>query len=398
MTDATMLALAAVAYRGVYLVGPEPFRNKRLRALMDDCMTRFSQVKDQWKIVWGPAHQSADPLGLDDLVVYIAERAGTPPALAIAIRGTNPISLSDWLFGDLIVTAVEPWKFGSAPVLGNISVSTALGLKLLECVRWDEALLTQDAPVWPAKDLAAPTKPFELPRALLSAEFAAELLMISRRLNDAPATAPRAAALVDQIATVQKRKTGSTLKQYLAMYIAKNGNCDVYVTGHSKGGALSSTVALWLTDTQGRQSDQAEQWDPDSKAALHCYSFAGPTAGDAEFAAHSDAVLKDCHRIWNCRDVVPRAFIPNDLRATSASYGLSGLEKKAIDELTDRVADAVSPCAYQHPCGPGISFDPSPLTPRPLALQIIHQHLDAYLEHYGLDNEMTAVSLLGPAL
>src|SRR5215469_10011944 len=103
MDDATMLTLAAITYRGINLVYPEPLKSRRLRALIDECFARFFKVKDQWRIVWGPASFSGTSPGLDDSLMFVAESLAAPPTLAIAIRGTNPISITDWLFGDLMV-------------------------------------------------------------------------------------------------------------------------------------------------------------------------------------------------------------------------------------------------------------------------------------------------------
>ncbi len=39
------------------------------------------------------------------------------------------------------------------------------------------------------------------------------------------------------------------------------------------------------------------------------YAFAGPTAGDADFAAYSDARIgEDTHRVFNPYDIVPKAW------------------------------------------------------------------------------------------
>ena len=51
-TDQEMMTLAAITYRGINLVLPEAPKRARLRQLMDDCMTTFSAVRGNWKIVW----------------------------------------------------------------------------------------------------------------------------------------------------------------------------------------------------------------------------------------------------------------------------------------------------------------------------------------------------------
>src|SRR5208282_1908603 len=114
----------------------------RLRALMDACMTQFSAVKDRWKIVWGPADFSATSPGLDDVLMYIAQRVDSPSTVAITIRGTNPMSPHDWVFGDLMVTHQVPWAYGAPEATKNcmISASTAFGLRILQQLRWEDTV------------------------------------------------------------------------------------------------------------------------------------------------------------------------------------------------------------------------------------------------------------------
>src|SRR5208283_5062925 len=94
-TARAMLTLCGISYRGNSIALPEKLKRLRLRALMDACMTQFSAVKDRWKIVWGPADFSATSPGLDDVLMYIAQRVDSPSTVAITIRGTNPMSPHD---------------------------------------------------------------------------------------------------------------------------------------------------------------------------------------------------------------------------------------------------------------------------------------------------------------
>lgn len=83
--------------------------------------------------------------------------------------------------------------------------------------------------------------------------------------------------------SMQDGETGQTLLQYLTEKIHHAGSKTVSVccTGHSLGAALSSTLALYLRDNQST-------WDPASNAIVTTINFAGPTAGDADFAAYFD--------------------------------------------------------------------------------------------------------------
>jgi hypothetical protein len=77
--------------------------------------------------------------------------------------------------------------------------------------------------------------------------------------------------------------TNQTLVAFLQSEIASAGSLPINlcVTGHSLGGVLASAVALYLRDAQ-------KTWDPALKATVTTIHFAAPTAGDSDFAAHSD--------------------------------------------------------------------------------------------------------------
>ena len=51
--------------------------------------------------------------------MYVAQSARRNVRLAIAIRGTNPISITDWLFGDFMVTHLFPWAYGDPASIRN---------------------------------------------------------------------------------------------------------------------------------------------------------------------------------------------------------------------------------------------------------------------------------------
>ena len=412
-TVRTMLTLAAITYRGVYLALPEPLKRARLRALMDECMARFSAVRDKWKIVWGPAGFSAVSPGLDDALIYVAQSTETSGTVAIAIRGTNPVSLTDWVFGDLMITHQVPWLYGDpAATQGSmISASTALGLSILQDLRWNE-IDTAAAPAGTAAPAAGQTsstlfgapKPWfqawiDLVKSRLISEPSGPILgNLEARLEALEGGGSNPLALLRRGTAEVGLDKGTSLKDFLRTHAASYGKPDVYVSGHSKGGALSSTLALWLADTQGPQNDSTEEWDRERKTAIHCFSFAGPTAGNGAFATHSDATLQDCQRVWNVCDVVPHAFVPDELTTLSTLYELGGLEKELVDGLTKRVADMVRPLSYRQICGSGTELNCELLANLSFSLQAIHQHLDSYLENLGLTNEMSAATLLAPTL
>jgi hypothetical protein len=56
-----------------------------------------------------------------------------PHRVVVAVRGTNPASILDWVLGDFWVAAKVPWPFG--PDGAAVSASTALGLGIVRQLR-----------------------------------------------------------------------------------------------------------------------------------------------------------------------------------------------------------------------------------------------------------------------
>lgn len=107
---------------------------------------------------------------------------------------------------------------------------------------------------------------------------------------------------------------GLTLGEFLAQEVKPaGGDLRIITGGHSQGGATSPLVALWLLDTQA-------DWDPRRKASFSCYRSAGPTPGDAEFAAYYDARVPETVSLVNRHDFVTRMFVESEMATIPRMY------------------------------------------------------------------------------
>jgi hypothetical protein len=128
-----------------------------------------------------------------------------------------------------------------------------------------------------------------------------------------------------------------TLEDFLATEASTYPGLRIDVTGHSLGGALAPTLALWLSDTQGG-------WDPAGQAEISVYPLAGPTAGNADFAAYYDQRLgSSTVRLWNPFDIVPLAWNHESMGKLADLYEpltrAEPIERGAIDGLRSLTRD-----------------------------------------------------------
>ncbi|MEU4343961.1 hypothetical protein AB0H00_22275 [Nocardia sp. NPDC023852] len=104
---------------------------------------------------------------------------------------------------------------------------------------------------------------------------------------------------------------GRTLPVFLSTLPDKA--IDLTVTGHSLGGALSPTLALFLRDTQWL-------WDESEKARISVLSTAGPSFCNQEFVDYTTQRLQRVQRYANDLDLVPHMWNPPDIDSAKALY------------------------------------------------------------------------------
>jgi hypothetical protein len=185
---------------------------------------------------------------------------------------------------------------------------------------------------------------------------------------------------------------GQTLLQWLSALTAEGAAIELICTGQSLGGGLAPTVALWLQNVQGTA------WDPKKQATVGAISFAGPTAGDADFAAWSEACLGErLIRVVNSLDVAPRTWNAAQMTTIPDLYGTIAGDKVAalLVAAQLRLSAGVS---YTQPFA-----DLPPLEGTLDAnqtfwfTQAAWQHVYGYLQILGLQRELPLVAwIFGP--
>jgi hypothetical protein len=297
--------------------------------LIQQSLANAAPTIGTWEIVWGPA-VNAQPIGKAYRMntMYVVRNVQSPLEYVVAIAGTNPYSLLDWIVEDGFVHTQVPWIYAPLAAPGaKIALGTAIGLHIHQTFRPEAGL---------------------------------------------PGTG---ATLTDFLRTVTGEKV------------------QICVTGHSLGGALAPTVALWLADTQKIPL----LWDPHGNATISSLPTAGPTAGNAAFAAHAGEKLgARLTPFYNSIDVIPQAWRETGTPSLSAIPSLyaPSIEPFGLLEKLVGVARFLAKDGDYTPFA-GLSvlpgtvnekiIDPSASNFENFLKQLGYQHVTAYAGWFGLD-------------
>jgi triacylglycerol lipase len=144
-------------------------------------------------------------------------------------------------------------------------------------------------------------------------------------------------------ALLSRDSGGLRLDAFLEGAMAASPGASIVVTGHSLGGCLASVLAAYLAHRM-------------PGVRVTPVTFAAPTAGNAAFAAHFDALFPGAPRYYNRLDVVPMAWAGLD--GVGKLFPAPGPRCPAAFRETVRVVSGLlarAGVSYAHP-GVGIEL------------------------------------------
>lgn len=245
-----------------------------------------------WELAWGPAVVSKNDIASNSLFVAycdgLAFADGTHPAYVVGIAGTNPYSAYDWIVEDFFV------------------------------VKWVDFDKLVDGEVHILAAAETPAGNANLTTPLISAGTYVGL-----------------STLLGMTPTPKGVEVGKTLGEYLRTIADREAR--IVFAGHSLGGALSPTLALYLK----------RKGVLDGFEDVYVYPSAGPTPGNTVFAyqylSHflPRPLYRNDYKRWNTNivnslDVVPHAWAIETMLQIPTIYG-----NDAAHPLPNSVAIAI---------------------------------------------------------
>lgn len=347
------LTFSYLAYTGFDMAGDDSVNATKIKIEMEKAIhdkESWPTLNCDWDIVWGPAVFALPGTVFDSAFMYVVQQKSNTDNYYVAIRGTNPVSIPNWVIWDFQAKEQKAWPFVEATCdfKPKVSESTYFGFNTLFSLR---------PPVG---------------------------------------------------ASVKIEGAKTTLLEFFNKVVAKeNPNAKVCVTGHSLGGALAPTLCLWLTEIQ--------QDNVFKDIEFSTVAFAGPTAGNRDFADYSDKKLAGkSMRIANHFDVVTHAWEYESMQELPCLYAsdselpitfptpptwlfLEHLKGKAQGRDYKQLKDAK--------VLEGKKYWPEPYlfgVRKPLALlylgQAVYQHVWAYPELMGMKDEIPTDELFSSSI
>jgi hypothetical protein len=293
------------------------------RRLVEAALEALKKPLGPWELVWGPGVFQVLPGAVPANTMFVARQEQTRE-LFISIAGTNPFSAYAWFAEDFDVDETRAWGYGDAPEGVATSKGTLTGLRALQGM------------------VPPPGVPGE----------------------------------------------NQTLAEFLEVHLDQESEpVEVTVSGHSLGGVLSPTLALWLLDTQ-------KEWDHHTRAMLSVYAYAGPTPGNDDFARYIDGRFGErLNRIFNPFDAATHVWNVSDVAELKALYTPEIRRDVLWDKAADFIIAQTNGISYQQ-----IDQSADPLDGKVkeelvwrwlptlvnLVGQVLYQHTLAYFELLGV--------------
>ena len=95
-----MLALSYMAYYGFTLNETDRRNAETIQKFFNEALDNWTPLNGQWQLAWGPAVFSLPGTKYDDALMYVVQNTLDLSQYVIAIRGTNPISIPNWIIWD----------------------------------------------------------------------------------------------------------------------------------------------------------------------------------------------------------------------------------------------------------------------------------------------------------
>lgn len=241
------------------------------RKIYKDLKKLLHTAAPEQEIIWGPAIHKREIEIITESLMFMVKDLGRPSEYTVVVRGTNPLSFLSWIIQDFDVVTLLPWAGDGDE--RRISRGTYKSL----VIHRDETIPARKVP-------GAGTKIFDFIQDI-----------------------------------VQKSRERVTFN----------------FTGHSLGGLMSPTLALWIKEHL--PEELAEKID------FHIFPFAGPTAGNRAFAEYADRSLTSCRQYGNPLDIAVHAWNVESLKELQETYREyfqeSSLLRKLLESVCERVKD-----------------------------------------------------------
>lgn len=301
-----------------------------------------------WKCVWGPVVYVPPINEAAANTMYMVQSQSDTTLYVIAIAGTNPASKWDWGFEDFMIDSLQSWD----SIVANINGVNGPALGNGSQVAVSQGVYNG--------------------------------LSILMNMTDV-------------------HQTGSpSLYTFLTGLASSNRKMTIWTTGHSLGGALSPTLALYLNDTKANGWGKA-----DSNITINCLAVAGFSPGDSLFSNYySQKLGNNTTRVWNSMDAFPHGF--NSL-TLSQVYGLyatdtmtsthQGMRLNPFDSSTlasvigwsqnktyTQLFPANDTMFTSGFYGPSNMMSSATANPDTFTQQMSCQHVAAYSHYFGIDS------------